>query len=263
MRGTLTLNALIQDDEDEVDRDDTASDRSYNGSDADFYYELKAERQERKMELQEMRKYHEQAKDSQRTFDQEKEREVQEMYDAVKNAKKQSESPLKSIAGQSFRLYSVEHVNYCYSSGVYPSKYVEFYCLDEDNPLDRPSPARQAVQMHGHVYLNSDTDCDFGPFFPPKQTGLDEFQLISIRGKHKLTFQLLSSDYLKLKIPREVAFANRDTPTDAPEVFEFAGIRFDRETEKAKRKRKRSQSPRETWFEMNHPMGRWNQIWLY
>ncbi|OJD24295.1 hypothetical protein ACJ73_04341 [Blastomyces percursus] len=39
------------DEEDEIDRVDTLSNRSYNGSGADYYYELKAERKERKLEL--------------------------------------------------------------------------------------------------------------------------------------------------------------------------------------------------------------------
>jgi hypothetical protein len=205
-----------------------------------------------------MRERNQQAKDSQRTFDRGKEREVQEMYDSLKNAKKQIKTPLESIAGQTFRIYSVDHVDCCYSSDMYPSKYVEFYHLDEDGPSGQLPPARQAAQMHGHVYFNSATDCDFGPFFPPKHAGLEEFRLISTRGKYKLVFQFLSNDYVKLKVPREVVFTNRDPPADAPEVFEFAGIRYDREKEKAERKRKRSPSPRETWFEMNHPMGWWN-----
>ncbi|KKZ63502.1 hypothetical protein EMCG_02189 [[Emmonsia] crescens] len=250
------------DEEDEIYRVDTVSNRSYNGSDADYYYELKAERKERKLELQETRDRNRQAKDSQRTFDRDKESEVQEMYDSLKNAKP-SEIALEQIAGKNFRLYSVDHVDYCYSSDMYPSKYVEFYHLDKNDPSGQLPSARQETQMHGHVYLNSDTDCDFGPFFPPKYAGLEEFRLESTRGKCRLVFQFISNDYVKLKVPREVVFANRDLPAEAPEVFEFAGIRYDREKGKAERKRKRSPSPRETWFEMNHPMGWWNQSRLY
>lgn len=259
MGETLTTTSSIQvDEEDEIDQVDTASNRSYNGSDADYYYELKAERKERKLELQETRERNKQAKDGQRAFDRDKEREVQEMYDSLKNAK-QSEIPLEPIAGKHFCLYSLDHVDYCYSSDMYPSKYVEFYHLDENDRSGQLLPARQETQMHGHVYFNSDTDCDFGPFSPPKHAGLEEFRLGSTRGKYGLVFQFISNDYVKLKVPREVVFANRDPPAEAPEVFEFAGIRYDREKGKAETKRKRSPSPRETWFEMNHPMGWWNQ----
>lgn len=54
-------------------------------------------------------------------------------------------------------------------------------------------------------------------------------------------------------------------PPAAQEVFEFVGIWRDLEEEKAERrermaKARRSPSPRESWFEMNHPMGSWNQL---
>ncbi|EQL29708.1 hypothetical protein BDFG_07700 [Blastomyces dermatitidis ATCC 26199] len=206
--------------------------------------QLKAERKERKLELQETRDRNREAKDSQRTFDRDKESEVQEMYDSLKNAKP-SEIALEQIVGKNFRLYSVDHVDYCYSSDMYPSKYVEFYHLDKNDPSGQLLPARQETQMHGHY------------------AGLEEFRLESTRGKCGLVFQFISNDYVKLKVPREVVFANRDLPAEAPEVFEFAGIRYDREKGKAERKRKRSPSPRETWFEMNHLMGWWNQSRLY
>jgi hypothetical protein len=49
-------------------------------------------------------------------------------------------------------------------------------------------------------------------------------------------------------------------PAAAPEVFEFVGIWRDWEIEKAEQQERmtnarRSPSPRESWFEMNHPMG--------
>lgn len=52
-------------------------------------------------------------------------------------------------------------------------------------------------------------------------------------------------------------------PTEsAPENFEFVGNLESQERKKMEeerqKKRKRSPSPRETFFEMNHPMGYWN-----
>nr|KMM68707.1 hypothetical protein CPAG_05031 [Coccidioides posadasii RMSCC 3488] len=88
---SLSLDSGADDDEDDVvDRDDTVSIRSYNGLDADYYHELKADRKARKLELKEIRERNQQFKDSQRTFDQDKEREVQGMYDSLKNAKRVS-----------------------------------------------------------------------------------------------------------------------------------------------------------------------------
>lgn len=55
-------------------------------------------------------------------------------------------------------------------------------------------------------------------------------------------------------------------PPDAPETFEFVGILRDLEKEKEERlraaeeeKKNRPESPRESYFEMNHPMGWWAQ----
>ncbi|KMU78438.1 hypothetical protein CISG_07442 [Coccidioides immitis RMSCC 3703] len=85
---SLSLDSGADDDEDDVvDRDDTISIRSYNGLDADYYHELKADCKAQKLELKEIKEHNQQFKDSQQTFDQDKEREVQEMYDSLKNAK--------------------------------------------------------------------------------------------------------------------------------------------------------------------------------
>ncbi|EEP78446.1 predicted protein [Uncinocarpus reesii 1704] len=250
----FSIDSESDDEEDgEIYQDDTVSSRSYNGEDADYYYELKAERKARKRELKAIREYDQQSKDSERAFDQGKEKEVQEMYDSLQNAEKQSKTPLGSIVGR-FYLHSSNHVDYCPGSDRFPSKYVEFYHLDKDG-----APSRHGRQMEGYISINPATDCYFGPFSPPKHTGLEEFQLTSNCRKHNLVFQFLSHDYIKLKVPCEVAFKRGETPTDAPEVFEFAGIRHDFEKAKEERKRKRSPSPRETYFEMNHPQGWWNQ----
>jgi hypothetical protein len=67
-----------QDDDDDVyDSDSRISGRSYNGSDAGYYYELKDEREERKRELQNIRELEQKAKEEQQTFERNMEKEVQ------------------------------------------------------------------------------------------------------------------------------------------------------------------------------------------
>ena len=118
-------------------------------------------------------------------------------YTTLENAKKKHrKAPLGSIAGH-FSLYSSDHVEYCYNSYMYRSKYVEFYHPDEDDPSDQPLPDSET---YGHLYLDSDTVCQFGPFPVPKYAGLKEFRLASNGGKHELVFQILSKNHLKLKI---------------------------------------------------------------
>ena len=87
---------------------------------------------------------------------------------------------------------------------------------------------------------------------------------------YELSFKFIGNGYLKLRVSREMVFMNRycagppAPPAAAPEMFEFVGIRRDWEKEKAEQqermtKARRSPSPRESWFEMNHPMGSWHQ----
>ncbi|KMU88202.1 hypothetical protein CIHG_05373 [Coccidioides immitis H538.4] len=55
---SLSLDSGADDDEDDVvDRDDTISIRSYNGLDADYYHELKADCKAQKLELKEIREH--------------------------------------------------------------------------------------------------------------------------------------------------------------------------------------------------------------
>jgi hypothetical protein len=90
------------------------------------------------------------------------------------------------------------------------------------------------------------------------------YQLESIDGKYVLTIQFLSNDYLRLKVGHELVFIDRSQPQQVPEFFEFVGIRFDMEKERERRKAqarvKHFLSPRESWFEINHPMGSWNLL---
>lgn len=57
-------------------------------------------------------------------------------------------------------------------------------------------------------------------------------------------------------------------PPTAPAVFDLIGIWRDPEKEKAERQKiemerrlRRSPSPRESWFELNHPMGAFSSGW--
>ncbi|KAK2802644.1 hypothetical protein FQN50_007252 [Emmonsiellopsis sp. PD_5] len=222
--------------------------QSYNGSDADYNYELKADRKKRELPLYKMKK-------AQRSFDRDRETEVQEICDSLRNAK-QRQTPLGSLLSQEFRLYSVDHVDYCYTSDWYDgSRSVEFY-PNNVNGLRWPGK-----HICGSIDFDEDTEYDIGPCLPPEHAGLEESRWKSDCQKHEFVFQFLSNDHLKLKVPREALFTNKEAPADAPEVFKFVGIRRDREKEREEwnLKRKRSPSPKDSWFEMNHPMGWWSQ----
>ncbi|KAK2782186.1 hypothetical protein FQN52_001024 [Onygenales sp. PD_12] len=193
----------------------------------------------------------EEAKNTQLAFDRDRETEVQETYDSLRNAK-QSQTPLGSLYSQKFYLYSADHVDYCYTSDWDPLRYVEFYHNDTNG-------VRWPGQMCGTIAFDEDIEYDLRSCPPPKHSGLEVFRWQSDCQKHEFAFQFLNNDHLKLRVPREAVFADKEAPADAPEVFEFAGIRDDWEKKREERKRKRSSSPRDSWFEMNHPMGWWSQ----
>ncbi|KAK3934240.1 hypothetical protein QBC46DRAFT_400360 [Diplogelasinospora grovesii] len=252
-------------DDNDIDKDDE-SERSYDGSDADYYYELKEEREERKQEKLRERKEKERVREMERT----KEEEVRAAYRSLKKAKKERKmAPVGPLEGQSFKLFCSDHVDHFYSD-LYAPKRVEFYHLDDaNNPrLDKQKPSGEADMLYGDVYLDCDANCDFGPFRPPKRASRKAFKVKSCDGKYELSFKFIGNGYLKLRISREMVFMNpysaspRAPLPAAPEMFEFVGIWSNWEKEKAERREKmaearRSPSPRETWFEMNHPMGSW------
>ncbi|AEO57899.1 hypothetical protein MYCTH_2304632 [Thermothelomyces thermophilus ATCC 42464] len=237
------------------------SERSYNGSDADYYYELKDKREERKQEKLRERK----EKEQQREIEKTKEDEVCAADRCLDTAEKGRETiPVGPLAGQSFRLYCSDHVDYFYSD-LYGTKRVDFYHLD----VNERNPGDEADALYGDVYLDSNANCNFGPFRPPKRASRKAFKVKSCDDKYELSFQFIGNGYLKLRVSREMVFMKPydasppSPPPTAPDVFEFAGILRDWEKEKAERqermaKARRSPSPRESWFEMNHPMGSWS-----
>ncbi|KAH6872084.1 hypothetical protein B0T10DRAFT_499916 [Thelonectria olida] len=233
----------------DYDTDDSLAERSYDGSDADYYYELKYEREERKRELRDMREHEQKAKETRRDFESEMEKEVQEAYECLQRAEMKGDAHRHDLLGKVFHLYSVDHVDLCYSD-FYPSKYVEFHCLDDngaqlccDQLLDD-----EARQIDGHVYFNVNCGCDFASFSPPKRAGQEEHRLKSFDGEYELVFRFISNDYLIMTVSRELVLMDRSPVPSAPEMFKFMGIRYDQEKEKQRRnaKRKRSPSPRES-----------------
>ncbi|PNP58881.1 hypothetical protein THARTR1_01129 [Trichoderma harzianum] len=241
------------------------SERSYNGSDADYYYELKDEREERKQQLRDMEAEEKEEKERWRKSESLKEEQVRAAYKSLQQAeiKGHLPSPLHSIAGKHFRLYSLDHFDHRYDPVYYPSKYVEFYYIEEgDDTCTFKQPPTKETKIQGHLYLNVDCGCDFALFSPPKQAGLEKYSLKDADGKFAPIFQFISNDHLIVTVPRDIVFMDVPGHPPAPDVFTFYGVRYDYKEEKRRwdeeRKDQRSPSPRETWFERSHPMGAWN-----
>ncbi|KAH8800422.1 hypothetical protein F5884DRAFT_810294 [Xylogone sp. PMI_703] len=100
--------------------DDSSSEKSYTGSDSGYYYELKAQREERKRELRK-------EKEADRVFESEKEQEVQKAYERLRNAelKDNITSPDSIGIDKHWKLYSVDYVEHCHDIYDFQStKYV-------------------------------------------------------------------------------------------------------------------------------------------
>lgn len=245
------------------------SERSYNGSDAGYYYELKDEREERKQQLRDMKERERTERERLREFEGIKEKEVQAAYKSLQQAEIRGDlpCPLDSIAGKTFCLYSLDHFDYRHNPVYYPSKNANFYYIEEGDPTCTfKQPPNDETKIQGQLYLNVDCGCDFALFYPPKQAGLKNYSLKDTDGKFEPIFQFISNDHLIVTVPRDIVFM--DTPVDprAPDMFTFHGVRYDYKEEKRQRdeerKSQRLPSPRETWFERSHPMGAWNMGWL-
>lgn len=262
---------------------DMESERSYDGEDAEYYYELKEEHEERKREKLEERK----ERDAEREFQRAKEDEFDAAYKSLETAEQEGKTtPVESLHRQSFQLFRSDAVDYPYHD-LAPTMRVDFDAYDPSDPwCDDPDYHKRSSEpheireagvrndeagiMHGFIYLNSYTDCHFGPFRPPKDARSREAITLSSDDGDELSLEFIGDGFLGLTLPREMVFTcmhmdrhSNDRrphfpPPIAPDVFEFIGVLRDLEKGEAERKERlarRSPSPRETWFEMNYPMG--------
>ncbi|KAH0490753.1 hypothetical protein TgHK011_002207 [Trichoderma gracile] len=224
----------------EKEMDDGAeSERSYQGSDADYYYELKEQRIQRKIDLRDLREKQERQRALTRELAGEKEQEVREAYEAMVKEQKKGDAPrprLASIANRLFFLFSVDHVDYCYDYDLYPSKYVEFHYLDKDCRAIPPPSAD--TEIDGHVYLHSSAGCDFCSFVPPKRAGVKKrrFPTHGSDNDHAPVFQFISDRYLIMTVKSDSKMLSRDIQElgaeNVPKELKFFGIRMEKEERK-------------------------------
>ncbi|KAF7586529.1 hypothetical protein BBP40_008701 [Aspergillus hancockii] len=253
--------------------DDEESEHSYTGSDADYYYELKNQRTDRKIELRDEKERQQEERNFTRELESRKEQEVYAAYEAMLESQKKRDSSrprLESIAGKTFNLYSVDHVDYCYDDFLYAPKYVEFHYISADGEFCRP-PDRDA-EILGHVYLNANSVCDFVPFRPPKWAGHQKIQLKAEGSQYGPVFQFINDKYLIMTVRADSEMVLNDIrkseAADVPDTFKFVGIHMDLEERKRQIREEMEDrrstrppsppSPGDTYFEMSHPMGAWN-----
>ncbi|CAG9982597.1 unnamed protein product [Clonostachys byssicola] len=245
--------------------DDHVSERSYTDDDADYYYELKEKREERKRELRDLKRQEASMKQEERDYNEGKVNEVLEAYKTLKKAIRNGDEPpsLDPLAIiERFRLFSVEHVDYCCNGDFYPTRHVSFYYFTD---LSKEGNGKRSTDgkpkpLLGHVHLDANTRCNLDAFSPPTKAGREKHRMTANKGKLKLDVRFLSNDYLIISIPATVVFGSKPIPPSAPKKFKFAGIRYTLEMTmkepEARRKRKRSPSSDDE-LEFYHPSGYW------
>lgn len=245
-----------------------ASDCKCDPNEIDFtdedplYAEYKEMREERKRMLADLRK------DQELTVEYHKAREdeVEKVWTEAE------ESRMEGIEGQElnlkpahFRIYSSEYIRSLHLAYDHGISYVEFYAPYE---LDKRMDNTQFVgPVVGHIYFNGNNSPDLEAFEAPKRADLSGVSIGIQDSDANVTVKFIDRCFLKLVVPRHIAYP-QSSPSGTPELLEFVGISKDFGNER-KRKREdgsvvrcqkqREVSPRESWFEMNHPMGSWAQ----
>ncbi|KAF4337967.1 hypothetical protein FBEOM_8129 [Fusarium beomiforme] len=215
------------------------------------YYEMKEQRQERKIQLRNLKeqdvnqqqKSRRVADDIQQDIDLEA-REVQKVKDALNRANKFPKKQSPQLKSPVNRLSSTDYLKQCYYE---PCRrlYIEFYHSDRITNPGRKSP------IEGHVYLVLGDVCDLDEFISPKDPSTRFHGLKFNGGDQTLDAQFVDNHHLILKIHRDLVFSNEPikAPPEAPEVFTYYGIdesyppNLESGRRKEKAKGRRSASP--------------------
>lgn len=272
------------DDCDHMDDDD--GERSYQESDADCYYEMKEEREERKREMKEAKDAEAKERAAAREYEAKRVAEVKQAYARLPKAagQKGAAQRLTLPTTETFKLFCIEHLDHC-DAGHNHTKFVRFEVagVRSDNgpvaPLTTEMAPEGAVRRHrdavaitktprdvsprmrqGIVRLHANVQHKLAQFKLPKWAGRRTHVVKSSDGNHALMVKFINSDYLIMTVPQTLACDGRAPSESAPETFRYMGIRQDLESKAAPVLRREDRSPSlgDTWFERTHPEGSWN-----
>ncbi|KAF5009866.1 hypothetical protein FDECE_3939 [Fusarium decemcellulare] len=222
------------------DTDSDLTERSYDGSDADLYYQLKCDREERKHQLQDITKCQRQEKTARREFEQQQEQEVLEAYERLKKAIREGNMPpkLERLVDKSFNLYSVDHVDHCWEPELYGLKHISFY-EEVISGEHKHGSSNNATKIDGQMILSSDCDWELDSFLAPEYASTKAYKLKDSDGEFAIECRFISNDYIMITAPRELVFMEEDQIPSTAGTFKFVGISVDSETERQRRRSKR------------------------
>ncbi|KAI1413160.1 hypothetical protein F5Y13DRAFT_198900 [Hypoxylon sp. FL1857] len=202
---------------------DNASERSYNDDDADWYYELKERREERKKEL---KKEQENVKLEALELNKRKVEEVQILvYEALRKAEQEqgNDGPcLNLFEDCTWGLISQGLVGGRTTPAI-RMRATEFdlYSVDYD-----PSTAKKEETVEGHVRVNPNYDMCLKEMCIPRRASSERYTLETGDGKEEITVQFVGQNFLRMFVHRDIINRHEHgtIPASAPEVFEFVGI---------------------------------------
>ena len=152
------------------------------------------------------------------------------------------------LVGKHFDLYSTKYIDHMPprlfdNDYAYGRPYVSFYHpLQEEGHWIEPGSAllQNPAETGGQItYLMPDSDYHFEAFHTPERGSTDSVTLKGFNGKHTVdfNFEFLSSDYFILRFRKKIfdyeperwrkMLLEESSFPDAPDLFEFVGVRRD------------------------------------
>ncbi|KAI2469796.1 hypothetical protein F4781DRAFT_392974 [Annulohypoxylon bovei var. microspora] len=225
---------------------DDMSERSYNGSDADCYYEMKQQREERKKErkkeLKEERKCWEKEKQEDLEFHKRKVEEIRAVYKALEE--NGGEGPAITVLepaawmansstrrrAKTFDLFCTDYVENCFH--LSSSDWGSITFSEEKSGIDimkgykgpKKIPTRE--KANANIYVNCDDDnVEFSTFVVPDHASEDIYWSDLWMDKYQVGVQFIGQDYIRVIVSRDIIEASeRKSLPACPETFEFMGI---------------------------------------
>lgn len=241
------------------------TERSYDGSNADLYYEMRRERENFKQNMKNTKAEALELQQDVLATQVQVVAEVKEVYAALRKAaaQRQAKPTLRMKRAESFYLYSIDYVTHCFDAERWRTMHVQFiHPAELDDPVKYPpfsnAPKRKidkaAIRARanassrlrsGQVHFSGDHGGGLADFKLPRRAGRKKQAVKSEDGKHTLLFQFINNDYVIMTAPRGFVCGDGPVSPSAPDKFKFYGIC--RDVEMASRMKRELESDNESY----------------
>lgn len=205
----------------EEPQSDGSSERSYTGVDAEVYYDLKVQQEDRKWEVRESRAEKVKHKETARL----QEEKVDAAYQLLKGNGPKPALP-KPLQSTTFELFSQHGVDFIPFFGE-ETNTIKF--THDRYGFGSGYDNSQLFARLSHTNALGDM---YGPCSPPRHADQEPTELPDENGLHPLYVTFVSDDYLKLSLHKYAVLEPDDDDdyldaSGAPDTFEFVGVRMD------------------------------------